>query len=51
MFNRVHDFNEVLKYADDFGYVVWKSEKKLMMFVSAEGHEHVKAYILQKSKQ
>jgi transcription initiation factor TFIIH subunit 4 len=48
MFNRFADYAQVKKFADDFGYVRWYSDEKMMFFVSAEGHEHVKGYIKQK---
>lgn len=50
MFNRFQDYNDVLKYATDFGYVQWNSDEKMMLFVTTEGHQHVKEYIKQRSQ-
>lgn len=51
MFNRFSEYAEVLKYANDFGYVTWHNDAKMMLFVTAEGHEFVRGYIKQKSQK
>jgi hypothetical protein len=45
---RQEDYQEILKFAKDFGYVLWSSDIKRRLVVSEEGHEHVKSYIKQK---
>lgn len=46
-FLRQEDYAQVLKYATDFGYVLWESSARRMIMISDEGHEHVKNYIKQ----
>jgi hypothetical protein len=47
-FLRQEDYQEILKFAKDFGYVLWHSDIQRRLVVSEEGHEHVKTYIKQK---
>jgi selenocysteine-specific translation elongation factor len=49
MFDRIQDYEDVLKFSNDFGYVYWQSDEKRMLFVSTVGHEHVRKYIKQRS--
>jgi transcription initiation factor TFIIH subunit 4 len=49
-FLRQEDYNEVLKFAYDYGYVVWKSDSKRLLVVSEDGHENVKSFMRQKSR-
>ena len=44
-FNREQDYQDVLKYANDFGYVLWKSDYKRIIVLSMDGHEHVRSWL------
>ena len=47
-FLQQEDYNEILKFAYHYGYVIWKSDAKRLLVVSEDGHEHVKSYMKQK---
>jgi hypothetical protein len=48
-FTREKDFLDVLNYADDFGYVLWKSEQQKRLVLTVDGHEHVRSWLMSKS--
>ena len=48
MFDRFQHYQEVLDYATGLDVVVWHSDDKCMLFVTAEGHAMVKEYLKQK---
>ncbi|TPX62900.1 hypothetical protein PhCBS80983_g00079 [Powellomyces hirtus] len=43
-FADMQEFNQICNYAEPFGAVLWKNEKKRILAVTEEGHEHVKAF-------
>ncbi|KAJ3023533.1 RNA polymerase II transcription factor B 52 kDa subunit [Thoreauomyces humboldtii] len=43
-FADMEEFREIVRYAEPYGAVLWKNEKKKILAVSEEGHEKVKAY-------
>ena len=47
MFSRDEEYEQIKKYAADFGYLIWENDKKRMLFVSRDGHEHIKTFIKQ----
>ncbi|KAI8919720.1 transcription factor Tfb2-domain-containing protein [Entophlyctis helioformis] len=48
-FARDQEYRDVLKHATDYGFLLWNSEKKRMLVVSAEGHEHIKSMLKSRS--
>lgn len=47
-FVRHEDYQDVFKYAQDLGCLLWSSEKKRMLSVTALGHENVRQYVKRK---
>jgi transcription initiation factor TFIIH subunit 4 len=50
-FPRDQDYREVLNQAEDFGYVLWKSDAQKRLVLSADGHEHVRNWLKEKQKR
>lgn len=47
---REQEYKEVLEYASDFGYVLWKSDLKKTLVLTSDGHDNVRSWLKEKSK-
>ncbi|CAI2180774.1 17644_t:CDS:10 [Funneliformis geosporum] len=45
-FRNQGDYEMVLKYATNHGFVIWSNERKRMFSVTEEGHEHVRTSLI-----
>ncbi|KAI9098222.1 transcription factor Tfb2-domain-containing protein [Phlyctochytrium arcticum] len=43
-FPDLQEYKQLLEYAEPFGAILWKSDKKRILVVTEEGHEMVKAF-------
>ncbi|KAI8914210.1 transcription factor Tfb2-domain-containing protein [Gorgonomyces haynaldii] len=50
-FDNRQQYTDLLKYSTDFGYCLWSSDQKMMLFVSKEGHEPIKQYYSSQNKK
>lgn len=50
-FDSVSDFEDVARYAEDVGVLVWYNKKKMIMFINAHGIHSVSEYMKRRRKQ
>ncbi|KAJ3134019.1 RNA polymerase II transcription factor B 52 kDa subunit [Geranomyces variabilis] len=43
-FTDLHEFTQIVNYAEPLGAVLWKNEKRRTLAVTEEGHENVKSF-------